>query len=274
MARDTVYDSHAETADSRRFLKAAAADLVRAPAVGWHLFRSGLATRYRRSFLGYLWLVLPALATTATCAYLASHRVIAVPATGAPYPLFVLCGVCLWQVFVEALNSPLQELNAQRQLITRSRAPHEAVVLAGAMSVALNSVIRLVLVILALVAFGAPVGPSLLLAPIGLLALILLGLALGLVLAPFGLLYDDVGRGLTLVIGFGFFLTPIIYPEPAGGLLRLNPVTPILSSTRSWLLSEPADHRFILIAGLTLAGLVVSWLAYRIARPHLVARLG
>jgi lipopolysaccharide transport system permease protein len=88
------------------------------------------------------------------------------------------------------------------------------------------------------------------------------------------MLYDDVSRAITLVTGFWFFLTPVVYATPSLGILRLNPVTPLLDATRAWLTSGPMAGGFALVAGMTLPALLVAWLFQRVARPHVVARLG
>ena len=119
-----------------------------------------------------------------------------------------------------------------------------------------------------------------LLAPPGVAALLLLGVALGLLLTPVGLLYQDVSRGLALAVGFWFFLTPVIYPWPSAGraalLARLNPVAPLLEATRGWLTTGRAAsaHGFLLVVALTLPVLLTAWLLQRLARPHIIARLG
>jgi lipopolysaccharide transport system permease protein len=272
--RDVVYDSTPQLRHPRRFARAALEDLRESPSVGYRLFRANLKTRYRRSWLGYLWLVVPSLAAAVTCAYLTQRRVISAPDTAVPYVLFVLTGTMLWQVFLDAFNAPLQQLTAARQMITRSRAPHEAIVLAAGLAVLLNTAIRLVILIVVVAAFGLPLGPSILLAPVGLFMLAVFGLGLGLAIAPLAILYDDVGRAAALVMGFGFFLTPILYPPPSAGLLRLNPVTPLLDATRAWLFGEPASGGFVLMSAVSVALLLLAWLGYRLSRPHLVVRLG
>jgi lipopolysaccharide transport system permease protein len=79
---------------------------------------------------------------------------------------------------------------------------------------------------------------------------------------------------LTLVAGFWFFLTPIVYPGPASGWLRFNPVTPLLETSRSWLAGMEVAPGFFLIVGLAAVALAAAWLLYRLARPHVIARLG
>jgi len=271
---ETVFSARSELAAPAGFLARAGRDLRRSLPVGWRLFRANLRSRHRRSALGYLWLLLPAAAATLICVYLQSRRIFTVGATDLPYAVHVLSGLLLWQVFVDALNAPLQQLWAGRTMITRSRVPHEAVLLGGLFEVALNALVRLAVLAAALAAFRIAPAPSVLLLPLGMLALALLGFTLGLLAAPLGLLYDDVRHGLALLAGFWFFLTPVLYPAPAAGPLRLNPVTPLLDTSRSWILSGETGAAFFLVTAAAAILLVAAWLFYRLARPHLVARLG
>ena len=271
---ETVYSARPELADPAGFLRRALADLRGSAPIGWRLFRAGLRARHRRSLLGYFWLLLPAAAATLICVYLQSRRIFDVGATPLPYAVHVLAGMVLWQTFVDALNAPLQQLHAGRQMITRSRVPHEALMLSGLYEVGLNGLVRLAVLAAALAAFGIVPAPSMALLPLGMLALMLLGFAFGLLAAPWGLLYDDVRQGLIVFTGFWFFLTPIVYPAPDSGWLRLNPVTPLLETTRSWIVAPVASKGFFMVTAGALVTLVGAWLLYRLARPHAVARLG
>jgi lipopolysaccharide transport system permease protein len=271
---ETVYSAAPELRRPGRFLAAALRDIRASLPIGWQLFRSNLRVRFRRSWLGYVWLLLPALGTAAVAAFIQSRRIVSFPPTELPYPLFVLSGFVLWQLFVEALNAPMQQLQAGRQLVTRSRVPHEALVLAGVFELLVNAAIRLVVLGAALAAFAVPFAPSMLLVPLGMAVLAVLGLAVGMLLAPVGLLYDDVGRGLTMLLSFGFFLTPILYPFPAGSPLRINPLLPIFDTVRNWLAGGGLAPGFWAATATGAALLILAWLFYRLARPHFVARLG
>ena len=273
-AEDLIYSSASELRRPARFLRDAIHDLARSRAVAWQLFRTGMQARHRRAWLGYLWLVLPSIATTIVWVYVQRRGIVAVATPRVPYPVYVLSGMVLWQVFTDALNAPLQQLAAGKQIITRSRVPHEALLLAGAIEVFANCAVRLTVLAAVLVAFRVPLAPTAALVPLGIVALAILGLALGLFAAPAGMLYDDVARAIAIVTSFWFFLTPIIYRMPAAGLLRLNPVTPLLDTTRSWLLSGPAASGFAAVTLVSSAALLVAWLFHRLARPHLIARLG
>jgi lipopolysaccharide transport system permease protein len=117
------------------------------------------------------------------------------------------------------------------------------------------------------------------LAPVALIHLVLLGTAIGLFLAPLGLLYGDVSRGLTLAVAPWLLLTPVIYPVPSqgwfGAVVNLNPVTPLLVTTRELathgVVSNPTS--FLIASGLTLVALGLAWLLYRLAMPFLIERI-
>ncbi len=272
---DTLYTPESPLRHPRRLFGDAAADLRRSFGVAWRLFRSNVQARHRRAWLGYLWLLIPTIGTTAVWWYVSSRGIIGVAAGDLPYPVHVFTGMTLWQVFTDALNAPLQQLTAGRQVITRSRVPHEALILAGVYEVLLNCAVRLLGVAVLFAIFAIPVTASIALVPIGILALLLLGLALGLFAAPFGMLYDDIGRAIALGSTFLFFLTPVIYRAPASGLLRLNPVTPLLDTTRAWLTSSGAmNGAFAIVTAAALIALCLAWILNRVARPHVVARLG
>jgi lipopolysaccharide transport system permease protein len=154
--------------------------------------------------------------------------------------------------------------------------PHEAFVLAGAAEALLACILRLALLgVPVLLWFGIHPGPELAMLPLALLGLALLGLALGMLLAPFGLLYDDVGSGLTLVTGFWFFLSPILYSADRFSALSANPATPLIEAGRAALTGSAAPAgAVVLVAAAAALLLALAWLLYRLAQPHLVARFG
>ena len=276
---EIVYSADSQLLAPRRFVQAALTDLRASPMVAWSLFRRNLQAQYRQSWLGYLWLLLPPLATTLVWVYLNTAHVLNVGKTNTPYPIYVLTGTILWQVFAEALNCPLRQLSTARDILTKTRIPHEALVLAGVYEVVFNFAVRLVIALPICFWLKSPLSWLWLVAPLGVLALLLLGLTIGLLLTPLGLLYQDVSRSLTLVVGFWFFLTPVIYPAPTKGiaaqLVALNPVTPLLATTRDWLTLgglNPAPG-FAPVIAVSMLCLILGWGVYRLASPHLIARL-
>jgi hypothetical protein len=110
--------------------------------------------------------------------------------------------------------------------------------------------------------------------------LLAFGGAVGLLVTPIGLLYDDIGRILALGLSLMFFLVPIVYPVATSGAARMaiiaNPAAVFLVDARDAMLTgRTAFGEWGAIHGaLTLVLLVAAFGFLRAARPHLAARAG
>jgi ABC-type polysaccharide/polyol phosphate export permease len=270
---ETRFTSAPVVSNPGAFLTDAMAQLRRSLPMVWPLFLSNLRARHRGLLLSYLWLLLPGIATAAICTYLQSARVLTGAATELPYPLHVLTGVFLWQLLADGVQAPLQQLKASRQLLTHSRVPHEAVILAGVVEAAVNCGARLLVLVPVLLLHRVAPDIAWLALPLALAALLALGVALGLLIAPWALLYDDASRATVLGLALWFVLTPIFYAAPSDGLLSHNPAGVLIETARSWLAGAPTGSAVALVAIGAGAALILGWLTYRIAKPHLLARL-
>ncbi len=278
--KNTAITTESPLRRPRKLVREFFQDLSDSRELAWQLFSRDLKAAYRQSFLGYVWVFLPPLFTTLTFTFLNSQNILSIGETPVPYPAYAMLGTLLWQNFVDALNSPIKSVNVNKAMLIKVNFPREALVLAGLGEVIFNFFIRLVLLIPVFIIFEIPVTTSILWFPLGFLGLILLGLAIGLLLTPLALLFGDVQRGLGLVTGIWMLLTPALYPPPkegfAAALAEWNPVSPILLTTRNWLISEPTVHTegFLIVAGASVICTVFGCLLYRISMPHLIGRMG
>lgn len=263
-----------------QFLRGMFTDLQTGRFLAWRLFVRNMAAQHRQSVLGYAWLLLGPIASTLVWVYLNSQKIISVAPTEIPYPAFVLAGTLLWSGFVEALQSPMQQIAASKQMLTKIHFPHEAILLAAMGQVLVNFCIRLVLLFVVFIWFDLPLTTSLLLAPLGIMALLGFGMTLGLLLTPLSMLYNDVQGVLGMALSLGFFVTPVIYPPPTEGwgamLTNLNPITPLLVTTRQLLTGSELTHLspFVLVSLAILVLFLFAWVAYRLAVPHIIERIG
>lgn len=254
-------------------------DLIASRELAWRLFVRNISAQYRQTMLGYLWAFLPPLFSMGIWVFLNSQQVVNVRDSGMPYPVFVLTGTVLWQTFVDALNSPLKLVMESKSMLAKINFPREALILAGLGEVLFNFAIRIILLVCIFCWFGSAVPASIFCVPIGITALTLLGLMVGILLTPLGVLYTDVNRGIMIITQVWFFLTPVIYPMPESGVaafcVKLNPVTPVLMTTREWMTTGTATQLggFWFVFLVTVFMLLFGWLLYRIAMPHLIARL-
>lgn len=254
-------------------------DLLASRELAWRLMIRDISAQYRQSFLGVAWAFLPPIVMAAGFTLASNANVINVGKTDLPYPAYVMFSTALWQTFVEALNGPVQAVTVAKPMLARVNFPREALILAKVGEVFFNFGIKLILIVGLFIWFRVPVGWSAILAIVPLIHLVLLGTFIGILLAPFGVLYQDVSKGLTMLTGFWLFLTPVIYPVPTEGtfglLVKLNPVTPLLVTTRelatTGIVSQPLA--FWLVSAITLISLLVTWVAFRLAMPFVVERV-
>jgi lipopolysaccharide transport system permease protein len=277
---ETVYTPDSQLRNFRGLFGGMAADLRASRFLAWRLFVRNMAAQHRQTVLGYLWLLLVPIVQTLLWVFLNAQKVINVGHTNIPYPAFVLTGTLLWQGFADALQSPILQIKGAKQMLTKIHFPHEAILLAAMGQVLVNFGIRLLLLVAVFLWFDVSLSWSLLLAPLGILAMMGFGMMVGLLLTPLSLLYEDVQRMLAMTISLWFFVTPVIYPAPTGGLAglvtRVNPVTPLLVTTRQWLTGGAPTQLgpFVIVVGITLVLSLFGWIVYRLAMPHLIERIG
>lgn len=255
-------------------------DLRGARELAWRLTVRDFSAMYRQSYAGYVWAFLPPLFASATFLLLRSGGVISVGDTRIPYPAFIFIGTLLWQVFVDALNNPARAMQGSIDMLLKVNFPREALVISAFQMSLIGLALRLAILAPILVWYRFPLGPSILLFPIGALSLVLLGTVIGVFLGTLGLLYQDVQRGLAIVTTFWMFLTPVITPTISEGLIgvimQLNPVTPVLAITRDWLTGQPTAFLggYLSVMGCAFVGGFAALLMYRLFLPRIVERLG
>jgi lipopolysaccharide transport system permease protein len=255
-------------------------DLCDGRELAWRLFLRDVSAQYRQSYLGYVWAFLPPLISSLTFVFLNSQGLFSTGKTGVSYAAFAMIGTLLWQVFVDALNAPVHALQSSKSMLAKINFPRESVLVAGIAMVLFNFLVRLVLLAGVLLFFHVEPDEGLLIFPLAVFGLILLGTASGLAVAPLGALYGDIGRAIPLITSFWMLLTPVVYPARttglAGWLATWNPVSPLIMVARNSLTGEPLTPLapFFWVLSASLLVLLAGWIGFRIAMPHLIARMG
>lgn len=276
----TIYTPESQLRSPRRLVRAMWRDLLASRELAWRLMVRDISARYRQSVFGILWAFLPPIATAVVFIVLNRAAVINVGTTNIPYPAFVMFGTVLWQLFIESLNAPLKAVAGGKSMLLRINFPREALILSGIGQVLFDFGIKALILAGVFVLFRVPLTWGLLLAPFAILMLMLLGIVIGLLLTPVGMLYADVSAALSTITSLWFFVTPVVYPPPEHGILSvlisLNPVSPLLVGARDLAtrgtLSDVVP--FAIISGLTLLGLLVMWVLYRVSLPILIEKMG
>ncbi len=277
-----IYSAEASSHSFVSHLRDVVQGLPQAHELGFRLFKRNIAALYRQSLLGFAWALLPPLATAALWIFLRGNNVVSMDDAGVSYPVFVITGTMLWQVFSEAISAPLTQVADNKAMLAKINIPREGLLLSGLYQLIFNTIIKILLLVVVFIIFRQAVSLlGLAFVPLGLFAIGLAGFSIGLFLTPLGMLYQDINRGLTVLLPFFMYLTPTVYPSPRSGgiiglVMKLNPIAIFITQTRNGFTAQALyDMKFFWIytsafALIFLFALVV----YRLSMPIIIERMG
>lgn len=255
-------------------------DLAASRSLGFRLSVRNLSARYRQSFLGIFWALVPPLASSLIWIILNQQKIVSFGHTDVPYPVFVITGSLLWQFFSESLTGILNSLSSNTNMLSKLNFPREALLVSAAIDIGVNMLIKLTLLVVVYLSFGLYFGLPVIQTLPGLALLFFLGASIGLFLIPISMLVRDIQNGIGLVLQFAMYLTPVIYPvkvhEGWLSFLNYNPVTPILQLCRDGLSGHwyPNWPEILIIGAITFLFLFIGLIAFRLAMPILIERMG
>ncbi|MAS95529.1 MAG: hypothetical protein CMO55_20200 [Verrucomicrobiales bacterium] len=274
-----VYSAEPSLRHPVRLVSGLIHDLARAKELIWSIFLRDLRAQFRQSILGYFWLLLPPVATAAVWLLLQSQKVLRVE-TEIPYPLFILIGTTIWISFVNFVNAPLLGFNSGKSVYSKLNVSPEAFVISSILRAVLNTLVRVTILIPVFIWFKFTPPATAFLFPIAAFFFFSIGIAIGILCIPFGSLFTDIGNFLRNFIRLLMYICPVIYPIRKAGwfgeLMQKNPFTPGVAWCRDLITTGEMTWALptIVIGSI---GLLLSFVAFvflRVARPHLIARLG
>lgn len=235
--------------------------------------------KYRGSLLGYFWAVFTPLATALVMIAARQGGVLELGETTIPYPVYIILGMSLWQLFTSSITQPLAGLQAARSVLTKVEFPREVIIVSEIQKLALFAAIQAALVFAVSIFYGVPMSPFAPLAILPIVVLVLMGLTISMLLAPVALLYGDLNNSIPSLLMAVFILTPIIYPPPQPGsffasVVWLNPVSWLIETTRQLLYSGEAPHlaATLLIGAVLVPFAALALVVFRIAMPVVIER--
>jgi lipopolysaccharide transport system permease protein len=224
-----------------------------------------VATRYRGTMFGMLWLVALPLLMLAVYAFVFGGIFKARWGVGGGLEEFVLmlyCGLIVHGLFSETLTRSPAAILANPNYVKKVVFPLELLPVIQLGSALLNMLIGLGLLCLFLAAKQQSIPPTALLAPLVLAPLVLLTGGLAMFLSALGVFFRDVGQMIGVVMSLMLFLSPVFYPAAAAPalartLIEFNPLTFPIESLRQVMIvgSQP---NWIQLALYALAALLVA----------------
>ena len=240
----------------------------------WRLIIRDVSARYRQSCLGYVWAILPPVATVGIFVVLARSKILPIGDTPLPYAAYALWGISVWQLFAGCLTSSTNSLVGAGSLISKINFSKETLVIASIGHPLFDFLIRLIPVVVVFIWYRVGLTWHVVLMPIILMPAVLLALGIGFVMSIANLVLRDIGNALGMALTFGIFLTPVLYPPPSEwpfSLLNiLNPVSPILTASQDLIAygSLNMPGAFLFSSVFSLLVFLLGWRFFALALPR------
>ena len=259
-------------------IKESLSDIWSSRFLSRQLSERDIKAQYRQSYLGIIWAFITPLATGAVWIFLNVSGTIQITDTGIPYPVYAFSGTLLWSIITEAINTPTLSTKSSRGLLSKINFPKEALIISGVYKMFFNSSVKILLLLVFVFIFGIGFHSSLILLPLAILAAVIFGVTIGLFITPISMLYNDVGKIISMGFSVLMYITPVVYAVPETGLMRtimeLNPLTPIIATTRNILTGTFPDFLvyYLIILVIAIPLFFVGLIFYRISIPIIVER--
>lgn len=197
--------------------------------------RKELKVKYKNSILGFAWSLLNPLLYLVVF-YIAFVKILG---SGVPaFPVYLLSGLLVWNLFSTGLSGACLSVVSNAGLVKKVSFPREILPLAAVGSMVIHFFLQSLVLFTVLACIQWHVAWSYMpLLPLGLVALLLLTGALGILLSATNVYLRDTQHFLELALLAWFWVTPIVYgfmtiDRRPGGWFKyawlLNPVTPIV----------------------------------------------
>ena len=239
----------------------------------WGSVQREFQSRYRNSMLGGLWAILNPLATifiyTVIFSQLMKVRLPGINDTLA-YSVYLCAGILTWGLFAEIIQRCQTVFIDNANMLKKLNFPRICLPVIVVLNAGVNFVISFGLFFCFLIVVGRFPGWVIWCVPLVLVVQVALAMGLGVVLGIMNVFFRDVGQIVGIILQFWFWFTPIVYPmsilpEPVQFLIRLNPMTSVVSAYQSILVYGRSPDWYSVIPAAILA-LVVCLLAVGLYR--------
>ncbi len=235
----------------------------------WNLLISlvsrDVRARYRRTVLGPLWAIIPAILSTVILSFLSG--LVGASSENVPRLPFVMAATVPWTFFQSSVTRIPHGVLSNGTIMRKMPVPRQIFPLVVVLTTFFDFAMSFLVLFVVLQIFGMPVNASWLWLPPLALMTAFLAWAIGIGLAALTIYRRDLLHGIQYIMQVWLFLTPVMYSvqelEGTWGWLRaLNPAVGIIDGFRKALIfGQGPDGELLLIS------LLVSCLALLLSYP-------
>ncbi|MEF3304492.1 ABC transporter permease [Paenibacillus sp. GYB003] len=200
--------------------------------------RRDLRSRYKGSFLGFLWTFINPLLQLIVYSIVFPYLL---RVQQENYPMFLFVALLPWIFFTSSVQGATTSITAGANLVKKIYFPRIILPLSVVCTNLMNYIYGLVIVFAALLLTGVHLTLNVFWLPIIILIEFIFIVGLAFILSALYVKFRDLEHIVGVVTFVWFYLTPIvfpisIFPEHIAQLIRYNPMVPIIESFRNVLL--------------------------------------
>ena len=245
----------------------------------WQLFKRDFLAYYKQSFIGIFWAIIMPLMSIGTFILMNKSGIFSIGYVTAPYPLFAVLGMALWNIFSTGVLAGSNSLIKAGHMISKINFSKKSLVIASFGQAIISFAIQIMLVSVLFGVYGILPNISILLLPVLIIPILLLTLGLGFILSLLNGIFRDIGNILSMLVTFLMFLTPILYSKPEtgllGGITKFNPLYYLIDGPRNLILfgtmPDPVGYIFAII--ISFAVFIICIVAFHLTETRLAERV-
>lgn len=248
-------------------MKGIRSDIWERRSLIWDFAITDLKLRYRNSILGFLWSFLEPLLILAVLYFVFTNIF---RGQIEDYPLYLLLGIIMWNMFSRGTTSSLNSLVGRSSLISQIYFPREIMAISSTITVAIMFGFELTVFGIFMAVFEFIPPTTIFLLPFIFVMLFVLTLSMSLLLSILNVYYRDVQFIWGVILQAGFFLTPIFYtlsilPSSIKSIIIINPMALLVDMAHDITLYGiiPSTETITYVTGIISSLFLIGYLIFR-----------
>lgn len=216
----TVYESKSTSHDVKKNIKNIVLNFRNDSYIGYRLARKDIKSNYIKSYFGIFWDFIEPIALATVFIFLHKSNFLNTNDLYVSYSIFVIYGLLMWQIFQDTLLKSLEILNQSKTLLSQLSVSSEALIMSIIIKMGFNSIFVLIAIVLFSIFMGTFNAINIALFILCFPIIILMGLSIGIFLAPFHTINSDIGSFVKITLRALLFTSAILFPLPKEGVLH------------------------------------------------------
>lgn len=241
-------------------------ELIKYRFLVWNLILRDLKVRYKRSSIGFIWVMLNPLLTMGVLAIVFSHLFrFQVP----HFAVYLLSGILLWNLYAQGSVAAMTNVQANGQILRKLYVPPSVFVASSIGSGGVNFLFALGPYLVLALLNGLPLSLSWFFLILPVIFALMFTFGVGLIAGALVVFFSDTYEIYLVLVNTYYFLTPVMYPinilpEPIRTIAHFNPMYLYLDTFRVAVLYSalPSLSEFVWAGVSALLVLVIGWFVF------------